>query len=314
MFHTSLHICLDPGIFHVLFYFRHNGLDVLFADALLICNLSHQIIIDFRLQIFQCQVIQLNLYFGNTKTLGNGRINVHSLPRLFLLLLRTHIFQRSHVVQTVGQLDQNNTDILRHGQEHLTEILCLLIHLVCGIAQLTQLGNAIYQKRHLIAELPCHILGGHGGILHHIMKKARCNTFLIKLQICQNNTNAKRMNDIRFSGFTDLIFMGGLRHLICFFNHGKICGRMIFLHTFYQFLIQLIGTGKIFHLLDTSVILLNFPCLFFRHISITASLSKSQISVTVLKLFSFLRSRLRFLHHTFSVCLFPSGLQAPSGK
>ena len=29
----------------------------------------------------------------------------------------------------------NNTDILRHGKKHLTEIFCLLFYLVCGVAQ-----------------------------------------------------------------------------------------------------------------------------------------------------------------------------------
>ena len=39
--------------------------------------------------------------------------------------------QRAHIVQTIRQFDHNDADILRHGEEHLTQILCL--HLQLGI-------------------------------------------------------------------------------------------------------------------------------------------------------------------------------------
>ena len=69
MLHSSLYICLDLGIVHVLFDFRHDGLYIFLTGTLLLCDLGYQIIIDIRLQIFQRQIIQLDLYFRNTKTL-----------------------------------------------------------------------------------------------------------------------------------------------------------------------------------------------------------------------------------------------------
>ena len=120
MFHTSLYICFDMRIFHVLLYFRHNGFYIFFPDTSLISNLRYQIIIDLRLEVFQCKVIQLDLHLGNTKTLCNRRIDIHGLACFFLLFLRTHIFQSPHVMQTVSKFDQDHTDILRHGQKHFS--------------------------------------------------------------------------------------------------------------------------------------------------------------------------------------------------
>ena len=237
MFHSSLYICLDLGIVHVLFDFRHDGLYIFLTGTLLLCNLGYQIIIDIRLQIFQRQIIQLDLYFRNTKTLCNGRIDVHGLSCFFLLLFRLHVFQSTHIVKPVRQLDEDNADIFCHCKEHFSQVLCLFIHFICGIAQLTQLGDSIYQQCHLITKFLCQVFCSHRCILYHIMKKTCCNTFLIKLQICQNNCHTKRVNDIRLTGFTHLSVMGLFCHLVCFFDHGDVRRWMIFGHALHQFLI-----------------------------------------------------------------------------
>ena len=120
MFHSSLYICLDLGIVHVLFDFRHDGLYIFLTGTLLLCDLGYQIIIDIRLQIFQCQIIQLDLYFRNTKTLCNRCIDIHGFSGFFFLLMRRHIFQCSHIMQTVRQFNQNNTNIFCHGKKHFS--------------------------------------------------------------------------------------------------------------------------------------------------------------------------------------------------
>ena len=53
------------------------------------------------------------------------RIDVHRLPRLFDLLVRAHGFDRAHVVQTVGELDEDDAQVLGHRHEKLAEILGL---------------------------------------------------------------------------------------------------------------------------------------------------------------------------------------------
>ena len=111
--------------------FIHNTLDIFFTDALTDSDLIHQIIIDIRLQILQRQVIQFDLQFADTKSLGDGAINLQRLLGNPLLALRCLVLQRAHIVQTICQLDHNDADILRHGEEHLTQILCL--HLQLGI-------------------------------------------------------------------------------------------------------------------------------------------------------------------------------------
>ena len=55
--------------------------------------------------------------------------------------------QRAHVVQPVGELDDDDPDVLGHGQEHLPDVLgLLLLHRPRG-AELRELGHAVDQAR-----------------------------------------------------------------------------------------------------------------------------------------------------------------------
>ena len=72
------------------------------------------------MEILKRKVIQLCLHFGNTESLGDRRIDVHRLFRFFLLLLRLHKLQCAHIMKAVGKLDNDDTDILCHGEKHLS--------------------------------------------------------------------------------------------------------------------------------------------------------------------------------------------------
>ena len=76
--------------------------------------------------------------------------------------------QSAHVVQAVGQLDDNDADILAHGNEHLADGGRLLIgegfHL-----DARDLGDAVDQLRHVRAELLLDQLAGHVGVLNRVV-------------------------------------------------------------------------------------------------------------------------------------------------
>ena len=57
----------------------------------------------------------------------DGRVNLHILQRFIALLLRFPEGRRPHVMQAVGKLDDDNPDIIRHGDEHFTDVFRLLL-------------------------------------------------------------------------------------------------------------------------------------------------------------------------------------------
>ena len=119
MLGTSLNVRLDSCVDNVLAHFLYQAVDISLAFLLAQCHLLHQIIVSLWLQILQGQIIQFDLNLGDTQPLCQRGINLHRLLGFFLLLLRCHILQGTHIVQPVCQLNQNDTDVLRHGQKHL---------------------------------------------------------------------------------------------------------------------------------------------------------------------------------------------------
>ena len=68
-----------------------------------------------------------------------------------LLLLGRQVAERAHVVGAVGELDQDDADVARHREEHLAEVLGLLL-LARGEVDLADLGDAVDQAGDLLAE------------------------------------------------------------------------------------------------------------------------------------------------------------------
>ena len=120
MLHPAIDLRLDVSILHMLCNFRHDLLDELLALGLPLVQVLHQLIVDVRLPVFKGEIVEFRLDLRYTEPPGDGRVNVHRLSRLLLLLGRRHKLQRAHIVEPVRKLDDNNADILGHGQEHFS--------------------------------------------------------------------------------------------------------------------------------------------------------------------------------------------------
>ena len=63
--------------------------------------------------------------------MGQGRIHEVGLARNLELLLPLHAVQRPHVVQPVGNLDEDDPDVVAQREQHLPEVLRL--GALCGV-------------------------------------------------------------------------------------------------------------------------------------------------------------------------------------
>ena len=77
---------------------------------------------------------------------------------------------------------------------------------------------------------------------------------------------AKRMENVRFSGFSYLAFVSLRRNLICFFYHMDAVGRVIFFHAGNQFPVQYLRAGEIFHGFHTFFHIVNTLDSLFRRL------------------------------------------------
>src|SRR3546814_9672323 len=66
--------------------------------------------------------------------------------------------QRAHIVQPVGELDQQHPDVVRHGEQELAQILGRPL-ILCLRLDLRQLGDPVDEAADIAAEQPLDLLG-----------------------------------------------------------------------------------------------------------------------------------------------------------
>ena len=109
-----------------------------------------------RVEHLERQILQLFPHPMHPHATRKRGIDIHRLPRFLRLFFGAHCFDRAHIVQPVGQLDQNDTQIFGHRHEELAEVFGLL-GLKAGQLDVGQLGDPVHQHRHLFAKARCDL-------------------------------------------------------------------------------------------------------------------------------------------------------------
>ena len=109
------------------------------------------------------------------------------------------MLEGAHVVQAVGQLDDDDADVGDHGQQHLADVLGLVL-LAVGKLDLVQLGDAFDDVRHLLAEALLDLFGGDIGVFDGIVQQAGGDGGGVHLQLRQHQRDLQRMARIGFAG------------------------------------------------------------------------------------------------------------------
>ena len=84
------------------------------------------------LEHLEREVLELPLHLPDPEPLGQRRVDLHRLAGDALLLLGRQAVERAHVVEAVGELDEDDPDVLGHRQQHLPDVLGLLLLVAVG--------------------------------------------------------------------------------------------------------------------------------------------------------------------------------------
>ena len=116
------------------------------------------------------QVLELPLDRVDAEPVGQRGEDVERLARLLLLLVLGHRAERAHVVQAIGELDQDDPDVLGHRDHHLAVVLGLAV--VAALeGDAGQLGHAVDQLAHLLAELLPHLVERSARVLDGVVQQ-----------------------------------------------------------------------------------------------------------------------------------------------
>ena len=149
-------------------------------------------------------------------------------------------------MQAVCQLDDDDTDILGHREEHFAEILKLLVLFVL-VVELGELRHAIDQEGDFFTKEHFEIFQRIAGILDDIMQECCHDAFLIHFQLRQNIGHGDGMDDVWLARLPGLSRMGFFCQLVGFFDEVE---RFLIMHVRFQlveelFMLFFFFSGKI---------------------------------------------------------------------
>ncbi len=199
MFRPTLDVGHDPGCLETRSQFGDGPLDVGLAAGSSGIQQSGQVTEAFRLERLEGEVLEFPLDLPDPEPLGEWRVDLHRLASDALLLVDRQGRQRAHVVEPVGQLDQDDPDVLSHRQQHLADVLGLLLFMAVG-AEFGQLGDAVHQVGDLGPEI---LLDGRKavlGVLGCVVQQRRLDGRRVEPELGQDLGGRDRMDDIWLAG------------------------------------------------------------------------------------------------------------------
>ncbi|MNT04666.1 hypothetical protein D3C72_1392550 [compost metagenome] len=146
-------------------------------------------------QMLERQLLQLGGDGVDADGAAQRGIDFQRLAADALALLRLDVLQGPHVVQTVGQLDQQDPHVLGNGQDEFAQVLGLTR--VLGLQlQSRQLGHALDQNGDLLAEHGGDVVTGGRGVLDHVVQQGRDDGRRVQLVVGQDARDLNRVRKI----------------------------------------------------------------------------------------------------------------------
>ena len=131
-------------------------------------------------------------------------------------------------MQAIGQLDDHDADILRHGDEHLAQAFGFLFvaQILAPLAEpvnlvlldLLQLGHAIHQGCDIRAEFLPQPFQVNVGVLDHVVQQASGDGIRVHADVGQEEGHGQGVLNVRLARLACLAAMGLFSDGICAFD------------------------------------------------------------------------------------------------
>ena len=149
----------------------------------------------------------MQAHLENTEPIRNRRVDVHGFLGDAATLMGWHRIEGTHVVQAIGELDQDHPQVLGHCHGHLLKVFGLGFGPRAEV-DLVQLANAIDQFGDFIAELGGELFLERGRIFDDVVQDRGDDTAAVHAHLRENTRDRNRMTDIGFTGHPALTFVG----------------------------------------------------------------------------------------------------------
>ena len=138
---------------------------------------------------------------------GKRRVDVERLLRGAPARLGRPMRQRAHIVQPVGELDQEHAHVVGDGEQKLAQVLGLL-RLLGDEIELLQFGQPLDQGADVGAEQAVDLGAGGVGILDGVVQERRGDGGVVELEIGEDRGDLERVREVRIAGGAPLRAVG----------------------------------------------------------------------------------------------------------
>ena len=160
-----------------------------------------------RVHGFEAQVFELDAHAVHAQAVGNWRVDFQGFLGDAPALFAGQHLQGAHVVQTIGQLDQDHADVAGHGHGHLLEVFRLRLGLGFEV-HLGQFADPVDQLGHGFAKLGVQCFLGDAGVFDHVMQHRSHQALMVHVHVCQDARHSQRVGDVGFAAAAALAVVG----------------------------------------------------------------------------------------------------------
>jgi hypothetical protein len=165
------------------------------------------------LEVPERQLLQLVLDLAHAKAVGDRRVDVARLLGDLDAPLLGQVEQRTHVVQAVGELDEDDPDVVDHRQQHLAEVLRLPL-LVRRERDRPQLGHPFDHVRHVGPEQFRNPLDRRLRVLDDVVQEPCGNGDDVQLHLGEQIGHLEGVDEVGLPGMADLsLVLEGGKHV-----------------------------------------------------------------------------------------------------
>jgi hypothetical protein len=157
-------------------------------------------------QVAERVVLELALDPVDAEAVRERRVDVERLLRDLGLALRLEGAERPHVVRAVGELHEDDADVARHREQHLPEVLGLLL-LARGEADLADLRDAVDERRDLGPEELADLVERRERVLDGVVQEPGDDARHVEPHLGDDAGDVQRMREVRLAGGAALPFV-----------------------------------------------------------------------------------------------------------
>ena len=140
-----------------------------------ICKFMLYVGIFLRMVVFETEILQLRLDLIQSQAVSQWSIDIERFSGNLVLFICRLGSEGTHVVQTVADLDEDDTDIIAHGEQEFLEVFSLRRSLISKDTT-ADLGQSIYNLCYFSTEDIGDVFYCIVSIFHHVMEQGCTDT------------------------------------------------------------------------------------------------------------------------------------------